>query len=666
MVATGLQAQFSLTIFHNNDGESKLVNAGEGLEDYGGIARFKTLLDSLRLDAAGNGSEHITLSSGDNYLAGTAFTAGLNRPVGQPLYDSEALGAIDYDAICLGNHDFDFGPAVLQRLVTEVNAIQATPFLSSNLDFSGEAGLQALFTGGQIAKSTMINANGNMIGVIGATTTALASISSPGGVVVDANVAAAVQAEVTSLQNNNADLIILISHLQGLEADTALIPMLSGIDIVIAGGGDELLGTPGTPVVPSDTAGGNTFAGPYPLVIEDMNGNDVYMVTTPGEYKYVGRLIVDVDANGNITNVDAASGLVRVAAEDGITEDPTLKTSVVDPIAAYQANLAANVIATSEVDLDGLRNSVRSIETNYGNLIADAMLWQANEEAANFNVPAADVAIQNGGGIRNNTILSAGDYTELATFEALPFSNFVGIVEDITPERFKEIMENSVSALAGGANDGSGRFAQIAGFSIVWDSNATSLEYDIDGNVVTEGERIWSLVLDDNTEIVAEGQIVAGAPNVNLSVVNFTAGGGDQYPLGDLDYTPLGVTYQRALYNYILDELNGTIAAADYPEGGEGRITYKEPVGIADANNAETSVRVYPNPAKEVINVKVSSVENVNTNITITDLSGRMVSSVQGQTGELQQINVSDLNAGVYFIQVEADSMSHVEKIIVE
>ena len=663
------QGQFSLTIFHNNDGESKLVNAGEGFEDYGGVARFKTLLDSLRVEASNAGNSHITLSSGDNYLAGTAFTAGLNRASGLPLYDSEALGALDYDAICLGNHDFDFGPEVLARLVGEVNDIEATPFLSSNLDFSAESSLQSHVTAGRIAASTTVTVNGNDIGIIGATTQSLASISSPGAVGIDPDIAGAVQDEVDALETAGVDVIILISHLQGLEEDTALIASLTGIDVVIAGGGAELLGSEGTPLVPIDTAGGNTFLGPYPLVVEDENGDDVYVVTTPGEYKYIGRLTLDFDGNGNITSVDTGSSLVRVAAEDGIASDPDLLSDVVEPIAEYQANLASNIIATTEIELDGLRTSVRSKETNYGNLISDALLWTANENAADFGLPEAHVAIQNGGGIRNNTILPTGNYSELATFQALPFSNFVGIVEDITPARFKEIMENSVSALAGGANDGSGRFAQVAGFTIHWDSLRPSLEYDLEGNVVTEGERIWSITLhdDDSTQIVSEGNLVDGAPNINLAVVNFTAGGGDQYPLADLNYTPVGVTYQRALYNYIVEELNGTISTAMYPEGGEGRIVVGGALGISDASLKNGGFNLYPNPASEVLYLQFSEMSAQEKTMRIIDIAGRVVHERTIQNNaQLVEVSIDGYNEGAYLIQIsDKDSGTHVQKFLV-
>ncbi|MEM9288113.1 MAG: bifunctional metallophosphatase/5'-nucleotidase, partial [Pseudomonadota bacterium] len=99
-----------MTILHNNDGESQLVDAGSGLEQFGGAARFVTLVNQIRTQREGAGNAVLTLSSGDNILPGPEFNASLNDGI---FYDAQVLNAIGYDAIALGNHDFDFGPDLL-------------------------------------------------------------------------------------------------------------------------------------------------------------------------------------------------------------------------------------------------------------------------------------------------------------------------------------------------------------------------------------------------------------------------------------------------------------------------------------------------------------------------------------------------------------------------
>lgn len=564
-----------LTVLHNNDGESQLIDLGSGLEDFGGVARFKTLVDMLRREATegtppadqrGAKRGVIMVSSGDNFLAGPEFNASLEK--GVPFFDTIAMDLIGYTAVAIGNHDFDFGPDVLADFIIGYESTKP-PYLSANLDYSGEPRLQELFDEGRIARSVVVKERGDRIGIIGATTPALSFISSPRNVQVMDDVAGAVMAEVEKLESMGVNKIILISHLQSVQEDLALAPMLTGIDVMVAGGGDEILANPGDLLIPGDE--GMTF-GPYPLTATGGDGAEIPVVTTRGSYAYVGRLVVGFDKAGEVIDIGSDSGPVRVAGgenPDAVEPDPEVQARVVEPVVQAIAALAENVIGTSEVDLNGLRSAVRTQETNEGNLIADALKWQADQLAASFGVGAPDVALQNGGGIRNDSIIPAGPITELDTFDMVPFPNFVAVVESIPPQQFKEIMENAVSRV----EFGDGRFAQISGFTLVWDPAGTPQLLDADGNVTTPGTRVVEITLDNGTSIVSAGSVVSGAPSVNVATIDFLARGGDQYPFRGAPFTTVGVSYQQALENYIIDGLGGVISAADYPEGGEGRIT---------------------------------------------------------------------------------------------
>ncbi|MDX2131205.1 MAG: 5'-nucleotidase C-terminal domain-containing protein [Planctomycetota bacterium] len=567
------QVVFWLHVLHNNDGESQLINAGPGnLANYGGVARFKTLADNLKAFSAGYPADAtekgwVLISSGDNYLAGPEFNASLVN--GVPYYDSLAINLIGYSALALGNHEFDFGPDVLRDFIA--GTVGPAKFLSSNLDFTGEPGLQAFVTNGRLARSTVVTVGTQQVGIIGATTPDLPFISSPRNVVVNP-VLAAVQAEVTALQAAGVNKIILTSHLQGLNSEFALAPSLRGVDIIIGGGGGELLANPTDLLVPGDSpAPANSGGSGYPRIAVDADGRDVPVVTTRGDYRYIGRLVVGFDAAGNVVGTDSISGPVRVSgvAPDAVTPDPVVQAQVVDPVAAAVAALGANVIATSAVGLDGRSNSVRAFETNLGNLSTDALLYTANRLAGDFGLPTPDVALQNGGGIRNNNILPAGNFTELNTFEVLPFSNFVAIVPNVSPARFKEILENAVSRVGGSGN---GRFAQIAGFSFVWDATGVAQQTSAAGQITTPGTRIKEVVLNDGRVMVRDGAIAPGAAPINIATIDFLARGGDQYPFGGQAFGVVGVSYQQSLLEYVRDYLGGFITAQDYPEGGEGRI----------------------------------------------------------------------------------------------
>ncbi len=551
-----------LTILHNNDAESQLLHAGPGRKDFGGATRFVSLVRQTRARAEDRGCAVLTLSSGDNFLAGPEFTASLEA--GPLFIDSRVVEAIGYDALALGNHEFDFGPDVLADFLAGVD--KRVPFLSANLDFADEPRLQALVDDGQIAKSTVIRKGRLTIGVIGATTEALVYNSSPRRVAVDP-VLPAVRAEIDRLKAQGATIIVLISHLQGIHQDLALLPQLSDVDAAIAGGGDELLANAGDRLVPGD---GDHRFGPYPLWARGADGRLIPVVTTPGDLKYLGRLELLFDGSGKLLRADG--GLLRVAAEshtDGVAPDPQIDGPVLAPLRHYLDDLASRVIGISEVPLDGRRApGVRTQETNLGNLMSDALLHQARLLAADYGMLWPDIAIQNGGGIRNNAILPAGPITELDTFEIAAFPNFVTIVEGVTPENLKSLLENALSKVELGA----GRFPQISGFSIGYDPALPKQVIDNEQTVVIPGQRLLSLILDDGRILVQDGEVVPDGKPVTVATTDFLARGGDQYHFLYRGRKKIGLTYRQALANYIIDQLHGRIRRERYPLDKKNRI----------------------------------------------------------------------------------------------
>ncbi|MEM8954176.1 MAG: bifunctional metallophosphatase/5'-nucleotidase [Verrucomicrobiota bacterium] len=587
---------FVLTILHNNDGESDLI-ASDVFDDddnnlgrFGGIDHFTTLVNQLRREAYRNPSSDpsfprrasrgaIMLSSGDNFLAGPEFNASLEN--GIPFFDGIGLGLIGYQALCIGNHEFDFGPETFAAVINSFR-FSRPPFLSANLDVSPEPTLAILEDANRIASARIVRRGRRLIGIVGATTPNLPFISSPRDVAVEQDVAAAVQDVINQATYYGAKIIILVSHLQGVSEDEVLLAQLRKVDVVIAGGGDELLANDKNLLI-----GDESPQGPYPSLPTDADGKQVPLITTSGSYFYVGRLVAGFDRFGNLIAIDnAKSGPVRVAAgdqDDAVRSNLLQRRLVVEPVQAAVDALATNVIANSEVPLNGITNDIRSIETNEGNLIADAYLARATALAPTFGAPTPDVALANGGGIRNDSILPAGDFTELDTFNILPFLNFLVVVEGLTAQQFKDQLESCVSKVVdvGGRpvrqGDGTGRFAQIAGFTFEYDITAQALELDGDGNVITPGERIISVALDDGTDVVVAG-VPQGGVTINVATVDFLARGGDQYFFSVLSpvFTILGETYQQVLENYTIDL--GSITATQYPVGGEGRIT---PLGLS-------------------------------------------------------------------------------------
>ncbi len=536
------QQPFTLNIFHNNDGESKLIAdtityLGERIPA-GSISQFKQTLEDQRAEARNRGYESILLSSGDNFLAGLEYNAGVANGV---YYDAVAMDSMHYDAIDLGNHDFDFGTQVLAEYINTFD-VNKTPYLSSNLGFSNVPELQALVESGRIKSSTIIERDGEFIGVVGLTTPLLPTISSPGNTVVSEAIIDSVQKEVDLLTGAGVNKIILISHLQGLAEDFDLAKELTGIDIMIAGGGDELLSNDPNLGAPYNI----TAVDSYPITTQDKDGKNVYIITTPGSYRYLGNLLIDFNDAGEVTRVYETNPILVKGAYD-----PTLLANIEEPILDYIGNLSTNVIAFVEDTLDFRRETLRGAESNGGNLFADAVLYQAKKNHANFGVKEPQVAIQNSGGLRIEALIKEGNFTEDLTYKIAAFDNIVSVVEDIAPEKFLALMEHGVA----NAPALDGRFPQIAGFEIVYDQAAEA------------GNRIQSIKLDDGTMIVENSEVVTGAPAITLATINFTAGGGDGYPFAPLEYTTLGATYQQAFLNYLTaeDGLDSLVTEAMYP-----------------------------------------------------------------------------------------------------
>jgi 5'-nucleotidase len=558
---------FELTVLHVNDGESALLPTAADP----GAARFVADLKAMQAEAerstrlpaqASKRAKQvlepraaITISSGDNYLAGPRLNASLNSSDGS-FYDALVYTEGGFDAITIGNHEFDLGPDTLADFIEAAGDV---PFVSANLDFSAEPRLAALAAEGRIAGSTVVEKAGRQIGVVGATYEDLASISSPRNVTTT-EAAGAVQAEVDALTAAGVDIIILSSHLQSIDSDIELIAEITGIDAAIAGGGVERLD-------------------PFPATATDAAGKDIPVVTTVGNYRDIGRLVLKFDDRGEVVDVvEEKSALVPVPLEG--PRDPFVAANVEAPVSEYVAGLAENVLATTQVWLDGANPPVRGRETNVGDLFSDAMIQSARSRAAAFGVGQADVALQNSGGIRNNVRLAPGaNVTELTTFDMAAFPNFVSIAQ-IDGQKLKDVLEHSVSSLPA---TGNGRFGQWGGIEFVYDP-ARPAQTFVGNTVDVRGERIREAVVTkaDGTRVtlVSGGVLVAPAETFWFVTNDFTFRGGDNYPLVDVPFTTLGLTYQQALAERISSL--GTITAAAYPDLTVESDSYRRfgPVGL--------------------------------------------------------------------------------------
>lgn len=594
-------AEVTLTLLHNNDGESALLEqinvfGPEGEREsvaVGSIAAYKAVVDRETALARSAGNAVINVYAGDAYLAGANLLCG--RREGNPLFDAIAQQAIDYDAHVIGNHEFDSGPDLFERFV---RALGPHPFLSANLDFAAEPGFgdliddDGLISGADleapvIGRSMVVDdqPTGARFGLIGATTPSLPQVSVPRDVAVTpdlASTAGAVQAEVDRLLALGVNRIIFVSHLQSIANDVELVGQLRGVDVAVAGGGGELLTNPevadSLQVLPGESAEADAT---YPFEVLDADGRTVYVVTTTGNYRYLGRLDVKFDAAGEVSRVVGEESYPRPVrpadsgSDDGaVAKDVGLVAAVELPLRDCLSELAAVKVASTEVLLEHSREAVRSRETNTANLVVDAFVDSFERHGAANGVPDSAwsnpvIGLQNGGGIRQ----TGGEFLPVdgsvpgpiylvGLLDLLPFGNSIVVIPDVRAASLKDAFELSVSRHP----EPNGGFLHVAGISVTYDPGREP------------GSRVRSLTLANGDAIVNAGAVIAEAPRLTVVTNSFVAGGGNGYEMlaGYPGQVQLPVSDFEALLGYL--EHLGNVSAGDarYAASGDGRIRFAE------------------------------------------------------------------------------------------
>lgn len=583
-----------LTVLHVGDQETWLLSAQGNLRDnatqaisfYGGIDRLATVIANAETAATTAGRFVLKLNAGDAFLPGPRLTASFANLAtaaadgGQDFYDTIAMRQIGFHATVFGNHEFDLGPTVAARFAE----VSGTTYLSSNLDFSGTPEFAALAAAGKVAAAKVVTTpGGKKIGIVGATTPLLPTISSPGDVAV-LNYSAAntelqnlqatlplVQAQIDDLRNNQGvTTVIVMSHLQNADNErNIMVPALTGVDLVISGGGHELMTDPDDLLINGGVA--PTFT-THPIFANDASARAVPILTGHFGNRYVGEINATIDDTTGVLSAITSSRMLRVsgaaADADKVAGDAVLNATVIVPVGTYIAALNAQIIGTTATKLNGPTHvacspapcqytaGVRNAETGLGNLVADAMRFAGT----------ADVAIQNGGGIRTN-VAGPGNVSVGDTFNVLPFTNLVKRAPVMNATQLKDLMEHSVAASTP-TGSAQGRFAQVSGMKVVYDTR------NAPRTALGNGDRIRSIVLDDGTVLVDGGVVVDPVRTFSFATIDFTANGGDGYPFAAngvvFENNVNTITYQEALASYIkAPKAAGGLQRVDAADGDE-------------------------------------------------------------------------------------------------
>ena len=545
-----------LQLLHNAD-----MDGATGALD--NVVHFSAILEKFKNDPD-LGPVTLILSSGDNYIPGPRYIAAADESLiallgqaGNGRTDIAFLNAMGYQASGVGNHELDGGTEAFAGIIDTDGDYSGAffPYLSTNLDFTADEftaplmqpdGLPAASLPNTLAGSATLEIAGQTVGIIGATTPKLASITSTGGIGIyplDGDditaLAAEIQAAVDVLAAKNINKIILLAHMQQLAVERELATLLNDVDVIVAGGSNTLLADANDRLREGDAAADN-----YPLIYYSPQGEPVLVVNTDGDYEYLGRLVLAFDATGVIDpeSLDSEVNGAYVAdaqGAEGLSPNPEV-VAITDALNAILLERDGNILGQTAVYLDGRRSQVRTQETNMGNLSAEANLWLAKQVD-----PDTAISIKNGGGIRDDigyltyppgsTDLedleffppaanltagkSEGDISQFDIQGALRFNNGLTLLT-VTAEELAAIVEHGVSATSPGATPG--QFPQVAGLRFSFDPDLAA------------GARVRSLVVetDSGDDIVLSDGVLQGdaGRTFRLVTLNFLAGGGDDYP----------------------------------------------------------------------------------------------------------------------------------------
>jgi len=471
--AGAASADYKLTILHTNDFHSRFepiskYDSGCSAEDneagkcFGGSARLSTAISAAK--AAGN--TYVLLDAGDQFQGSLFYTYYHGKLA------AELMDRFGYDAMAVGNHEFDNGPEVLASFLELVKF----PVLMANADLSGEPALK----GGPVQKSVVIERGGEKLGIIGLTPQDNPELSSPGPNIIFTDPVGAVQAEVDRLTAEGVNKIIVLSH-SGYDVDKRIAAETKGVDVIVGGHSHTLLSNT------SDKA-----SGPYPTMV-----NGVAIVQAYAYGKFLGELNVTFDDAGNLT---AAEGEPLVM-DASVTEDPAIVARVKEAAAPLE-EIRNKVIASAAAPIDGSRDSCRIGECAMGNLVADAMLDRVADQGVS-------IAITNGGGLRAS--IDAGDVTMGEVLTVLPFQNTLSTFE-VTGQTIIDALESGVSQ----AEEGGGRFPQVSGLAFTWDPTKPPM-----------GGRITEVL------VASEDGYVPIDPEASYLTVtnNYVRNGGDGYKM---------------------------------------------------------------------------------------------------------------------------------------
>jgi 5'-nucleotidase/UDP-sugar diphosphatase len=493
-----------LTVLHTNDHHGRFWKNNDGEH---GLAARKTLVDAIRAEVTADGGVVLLLDAGD-INTGVPESDLLNA---EP--DIRGMNLMGYDAMAVGNHEFDNPLEVLRQQ----EAWMEFPLLSANVyDASG----QRLFTPYHI-----FSLNGLRVAVFGLTTETTAVVGNPqhiGGLVFRPAVDEA--GELVPQLRQKADVVIALTHLghypesaaheTAAKGSIALARAVPDIDLIVDGHSHSLLTAPamenGVPIVQAGDHG--KYLGRIDLRYEK------------GTVSVMGSKLMPIN---RAEKVEKDGQIVTMPAQNPIPEDPAM-LALLTPFQNQGAEALMTVIAHADGNFTGERTLTRSAATELGVLLCRALREKTD----------ADVAVMNGGGIRAG--LPAGDITYKDVLKVKPFGNTVCTVA-MTGHELTAYLR-TVTAM----EPGTGAFAHLDGVELVYC-----------------GEELTAVLID--------GATTDPSATYTLALESYLAGGGDGYPVLNTHPNFLDTRFVDAdiVREYLTK--HSPLRVADFTPSGTGR-----------------------------------------------------------------------------------------------
>jgi 2',3'-cyclic-nucleotide 2'-phosphodiesterase (5'-nucleotidase family) len=486
-LAPAIAAPVKITFLHTND--VHLIDQRDGK---GGFPKLMSLLTQER---AANPN---TLTT----FGGDLLSPSILSALTQGAQMIELMDAVGLQYAVPGNHEFDFGPAVFAQRLKASKAM----WLAANLRRADGDPMESL------TDNAMVELAGMKIGMFGVITPETVTLSAPGDVYLFSDPVQAARAQVETLQAQGADFIVAFTHLDW-DDDRELARQVPGIGLILAG---------------HDHIAASVFVGNTLLVQAGADAHWLAVVDVMLEY---------VEKRGQKRLVTHYEWHMRSTL--GVEDDAEIAARVQGYNALLDEKLERVVGKTSTL-LDTRRQTVRTGESAFANVIADAMRASVG----------ADIALTNGGGIRGDTVYEPGtELTRKMVLSELPFGN-VTVKLEVSGTTLLAALEHGVAKV----EDSRGQFLHVSGMSYVFDPAQPA------------GSRVVSVQVGH--------QPLDPNATYTLATNDFIAKGGDEYGmlqgLKRLIDPSAGTLIAAAVMNYL--EAQGTIAPTL-----EGRIAARKP-----------------------------------------------------------------------------------------